>query len=186
VRQESRCLVALSVRYRAHAGRDVPCPPPLRRHWPWVNNSRNCKIPHRKARRVPFIQCACCLAKAYDGWHLQSPVGTRTGSCGANGISFSVSALSHRGHESGQDLPAFRPITFSDQHSYSDDNRPVLGRILPIVNTGDWVERLCSVSPGEVTDIQLRIKDETDPRKSWRLCSESDCVCGGWYKAVDQ
>lgn len=38
---------------------------------------------------------------------------------------------------------------------------PVLGRILPIVDTVDWVERLAK-TPG-VTDIQLRIKDETDP-----------------------
>lgn len=38
---------------------------------------------------------------------------------------------------------------------------PVLGRILPIVDTVEWVEQL-SKTPG-VIDIQLRIKDETEP-----------------------
>jgi thiamine-phosphate diphosphorylase len=45
----------------------------------------------------------------------------------------------------------------------TDDSIPVLGRILPIVDTVDWVERLAK-TPG-VTDIQLRIKDEKDPDK---------------------
>jgi thiamine-phosphate diphosphorylase len=44
-----------------------------------------------------------------------------------------------------------------------DETIPMLGRILPIVDTVDWVERLAQ-TPG-VTDIQLRIKDEKDPKK---------------------
>lgn len=44
----------------------------------------------------------------------------------------------------------------------TDTNKdPILGRILPIVDTVEWVEKLAS-TPG-ITDIQLRIKDETDP-----------------------
>ena len=47
--------------------------------------------------------------------------------------------------------------------SVDTDDEPVLGRILPIVDTVEWVEKLTK-TPG-ITDIQLRIKDETDPDK---------------------
>jgi thiamine-phosphate diphosphorylase len=54
--------------------------------------------------------------------------------------------------------PAFRRL---NAFGRAKPDQPTLGRILPIVDTVDWVERLTK-TPG-ITDIQLRIKDETDP-----------------------
>jgi len=48
--------------------------------------------------------------------------------------------------------------------SNDSDSSLRLGRILPIVDTVEWVKRLCN-TPG-VTDIQLRIKGQTDPKDS--------------------
>jgi hydroxymethylpyrimidine kinase/phosphomethylpyrimidine kinase/thiamine-phosphate diphosphorylase len=63
------------------------------------------------------------------------------------------------------DAPAFRQMkaygSQSEPDDVDDDGVPTLGRILPIVDTVEWVARLAQ-TPG-VTDIQLRIKDETDP-----------------------
>jgi thiamine-phosphate diphosphorylase len=53
---------------------------------------------------------------------------------------------------------AFRRM---NSHDRTNTDAPTLGTILPIVDTVDWVERLTK-TPG-ITDIQLRIKDETDP-----------------------
>ena len=52
---------------------------------------------------------------------------------------------------------AFRRV-YSYSRAKTDES--TLGRILPIVDTVDWVKRLTK-TPG-ITDIQLRIKDETD------------------------
>lgn len=54
--------------------------------------------------------------------------------------------------------PAFRRMS---SFGRTKTDQPTLGRILPIVDTVYWVERLTKI-PG-ITDIQLRIKDETDP-----------------------
>jgi thiamine-phosphate diphosphorylase len=65
---------------------------------------------------------------------------------------------------------------FRQRDSESGDDRPTLGRILPIVDTGDWVERLCRVPEG-VTDVQLRVKDETDPAKISEIVQKSQAFC---------
>jgi hypothetical protein len=172
--------------------RDVPCPPPLRRHWPWVKQQQELQDTASTRRDgVPFID-ACCLAKAY-GRLAFTKSGQGPGP-GADGISFSVSALSHRGHESGQDLPAFRPISLFGSTFIFERQSSVLGRILPIVNTGDWVERLCSVSQASSDGHSTAHQDETDPRKSWRCAaSRTACAAAGirlwindyWQAAVE-
>lgn len=70
------------------------------------------------------------------------------------------------------DDPAFCPMK---SFSTDDDNRPMLGRILPVVDTVEWVERLAQ-TPG-VTDIQLRIKDESDPKKILQKSCQCQELC---------
>jgi thiamine-phosphate diphosphorylase len=72
------------------------------------------------------------------------------------------------------DPPGFRSMkTYSSGEL--DDDTPVLGRILPIVDTVEWVERLAQI-PG-VTDIQLRIKDETEPDRIADRASTCQKIC---------
>jgi hydroxymethylpyrimidine kinase/phosphomethylpyrimidine kinase/thiamine-phosphate diphosphorylase len=127
---------------------------------------------------------ACCLAKAYvtAGIYTGVQLGQGPGPVGQTEFPSQFQHYPTVAMNPDKDLPVFRPMkAFSDQHLDSDDNRPVLGRILPIVNTGDWVERLCLESvPGEeggVTDIQLRIKNETDPAKILEIVQRSQTAC---------
>lgn len=50
-----------------------------------------------------------------------------------------------------------------------------LGKILPIVNNEEWVERLSKIA--EITDIQLRIKGETDEDKIFELVDACQKIC---------
>ena len=104
---------------------------------------------------------ACCLAKAYvtAGIYEGIPLGQGPGPVAQT--SFPDNARHYpsivldptRGYER-----PFRAL-LSDQDGSSDE----LGRILPIVDTAEWVERLCQIKG--VTDLQLRIKNETDPTR---------------------
>ena len=122
---------------------------------------------------------ACCLAKAYvtAGIYSGVPLGQGPGpvahtefpSLHQHFPSVAISPVTN--------LPAFRPMkAFRQRDSESGDDRPTLGRILPIVDTGDWVERLCRVPEG-VTDVQLRVKDETDPAKISEIVQKSQAFC---------
>jgi hydroxymethylpyrimidine kinase/phosphomethylpyrimidine kinase/thiamine-phosphate diphosphorylase len=120
---------------------------------------------------------ACCLAKAYvtAGIYAGVQLGQGPGPVAQTEFPSLFQHYPTVAMNPDKDPPAFRPMkAFSNQHS--DDNRPVLGRILPIVNTGDWVEQLCQVPEG-VTDIQLRIKDETDPAKILEIVQRSQTAC---------
>jgi hydroxymethylpyrimidine kinase/phosphomethylpyrimidine kinase/thiamine-phosphate diphosphorylase len=123
---------------------------------------------------------ACCLAKAYvtAGIYTGVQLGQGPGPVAQTEFPSQFQHYPTVAMNPDKDLPAFRPMkAFSDQ-SHSDDDRPFLGRILPIVNTGDWVERLCAVSGDDgVTDIQLRIKDETDPAKILEIVQRSQTAC---------
>jgi thiamine-phosphate diphosphorylase len=52
---------------------------------------------------------------------------------------------------------------------------PALGRILPIVDTTEWVERLCAT--GGVTDVQLRIKGEHSNEQILHLIRKCQDAC---------
>jgi hydroxymethylpyrimidine kinase/phosphomethylpyrimidine kinase/thiamine-phosphate diphosphorylase len=122
---------------------------------------------------------ACCLAKAYvtAGIYTGVQLGQGPGPVGQTEFPSQFQHYPTVAMNPNENLPAFRPMkAFSEQQLDSDDNRPVLGRILPIVNTCDWVERLCLVPDG-VTDIQLRIKDETDPAKILKIVQQSQTAC---------
>jgi hydroxymethylpyrimidine kinase/phosphomethylpyrimidine kinase/thiamine-phosphate diphosphorylase len=119
---------------------------------------------------------ACCLAKAYvtAGIHAGVQLGQGPGPVAQTEFPSHYQHYPTVALNPDKDLPAFRAMkAFSD---HSNDDRPVLGRILPIVNTSDWVKRLCQVPEG-VTDIQLRIKDETDPTKILEIVQQSQAAC---------
>ena len=88
--------------------------------------------------------------------------------------------------------PAFRRMRAFDNKS-EDTDEPILGRILPIVDTVEWVEKLAS-TPG-ITDIQLRIKDETDSdrilervKMCQKMCKNANVrlwINDFWKAAVD-
>lgn len=109
---------------------------------------------------------ACCLAKSYVTAGIY------------NGVQYGKGPgpVAHTQFPSSWQHYASLVQTPTDGHAFpvlksfasqTDDNnnneQPVLGCILPVVDTVEWVEKL-SQTPG-VTDIQLRVKDETDPVK---------------------
>jgi hydroxymethylpyrimidine kinase/phosphomethylpyrimidine kinase/thiamine-phosphate diphosphorylase len=105
---------------------------------------------------------ACCLGKAYIAAGIQRGVqlGKGPGPVVQTQFPSSHEHFPTVAVDPTSDTPCFRPMkAYSSENT--DDSIPVLGRILPIVDTVDWVERLAK-TPG-VTDIQLRIKDEKDP-----------------------
>ena len=107
---------------------------------------------------------ACCLAKAYISAGIQRGIqlGKGPGPVAQTQFPSSHEHFPTIAVDPTSDTPCFRPMKAYSSGN-TDDSIPVLGRILPIVDTVDWVERLAK-TPG-VTDIQLRIKDEKDPDK---------------------
>lgn len=107
---------------------------------------------------------ACCLAKAYVSAGIKRGVQLGKGPGPVAHTEFPSSSENFPSivTDPMDDSPGFRQMKAycSDE---TDGSAPVLGRILPIVDTVEWVERLAK-TPG-VTDIQLRIKDETEPDK---------------------
>jgi thiamine-phosphate diphosphorylase len=107
---------------------------------------------------------ACCLAKAYVAAGIQR--GVQLGQ-GPGPVVHTEFPSTHEHYPSIVQDPTTTTSTshFPTMLAYrhqsinsSDDKVPTLGRILPIVDTVEWVERLAK-TPG-VTDIQLRIKDK--------------------------
>ena len=115
---------------------------------------------------------ACCLAKAYVSAGIQR--GVRVGK-GPGPVAQTVFPSSYENFPTVAANPTEDEQPFRSMRSYSADHsdHPKLGRILPIVDTVQWVDRL-SKTPG-VTDIQLRIKDLTDPKEiveRVKICQE--------------
>ena len=122
---------------------------------------------------------ACCLAKAYVTAGIYNGVQYGMGPGPVAHTQFPSSWQHYVSLvPSPTDSPAFVPLK-SHAAGMTDNNGPTLGRILPVVDTVEWVEQLCK-TPG-VTYIQLRIKDESDPRKILErvvLCQEM-CKAAG-------
>jgi len=59
--------------------------------------------------------------------------------------------------------------------SEEDKDTVTLGKVLPILNNQEWVERLSLLD--EITDIQLRIKDETDEDKIFEIVQNCQEIC---------
>jgi hydroxymethylpyrimidine kinase/phosphomethylpyrimidine kinase/thiamine-phosphate diphosphorylase len=118
---------------------------------------------------------AACLAKAYVSCGIRHSCGLGSGPGPVAQTSFPSSWQDFPSIVSwdspasdGTHSSSFRPMQSYARHNAEESSNVtphndvistplVLGRILPIVDTVAWVQRLCQ-TPG-VTDIQLRIKD---------------------------
>jgi thiamine-phosphate diphosphorylase len=90
-------------------------------------------------------------------------------------------------------MRSYSSTTSQEKSAGLGSDVPVLGRILPIVDSVEWVERLCKV-PG-ITDLQLRIKGERSPEEIRQvvLRCQDRCQSSGvrlwindyWEAAVD-
>jgi hydroxymethylpyrimidine kinase/phosphomethylpyrimidine kinase/thiamine-phosphate diphosphorylase len=111
---------------------------------------------------------ACCLAKAYVSAGIQKSVQLGAGPGPVAQTEFPGS-WEHfptivTDPTGSSDTGSFCAMNaFSSTTDEDDDSGVVLGRIVPIVDTVDEIQRLAPISG--VTDIQLRIKDEKDPVK---------------------
>jgi hydroxymethylpyrimidine kinase/phosphomethylpyrimidine kinase/thiamine-phosphate diphosphorylase len=104
---------------------------------------------------------ACCLGKAYVTAGIGRGVGLGQGPGPVVHTTF-PSTFQHYPrialNPTSADIPAFIAMKAYGA-AHTDDSTPTLGRILPIVDTVDWVERLTETTG--ITDIQLRIKDDS-------------------------
>jgi thiamine-phosphate diphosphorylase len=126
-------------------------------------NERTKKESPKGATSSIQIVDACCLAKAYVSAGIQRGVQLGQGPGPVAHTEFPSSSENFPliAIDPASDFVGFRPLSSYASAKDKVDNVPVLGRILPIVDTVEWVEQLAK-TPG-VNDIQLRIKDETDP-----------------------
>ena len=128
---------------------------------------------------------ACCLAKAYVSRGIKRGIQLGSGPGPVAQTEFPGSwenfpsivtdrTMFTRGSDTKSSFGSFRKMrTFSAASESEQDSDVILGRILPIVDTPDQVEKLAQIRG--VTDIQLRIKDETDPLKIFervKACQE--------------
>lgn len=110
---------------------------------------------------------ACCLAKAYVSAGIQASL-----SLGGKGPGPVVHTEFPNSHEH------FPRIVVTER-------RPTFaswcGTILPIVDKLEWIQRLCSLnngsSPSRILDIQLRIKDETNPDRILDTVRRAQDLC---------
>jgi len=74
----------------------------------------------------------------------------------------------------------------ADGSNNDNQQQHQLGRILPIVDSVEWVERLCNVVMRhtakdddcvEIRDIQLRIKGQSDPNRILDMVQQSQALC---------
>lgn len=124
---------------------------------------------------------ACCLAKSYVSAGIYYGVQYGKGPGPVAHTEF-PSTSEHYASLTREPTKEEDQRSFCAMKSYSDttatttdDDRPTMGRILPVVDTVEWVERLTK-TPG-VTDIQLRIKDETDPAKILERSKQCQAMC---------
>ena len=113
---------------------------------------------------------ACCLAKAYVTAGIARAVQLGQGpgpvaqtcfpSSHETFVSIVQDPIDTTASESGfLTMKSFRDSQNGGQPTTIDkDSTPVLGRTYPIVDSAEWVERLCQLQG--ITDIQLRIKGE--------------------------
>ena len=120
---------------------------------------------------------ACCLAKAYVTAGVY--YGVKYGK-GPGPVAHTEFPSSFQHYPALVNSPSEEDTNhkFCAMKSFSekiDDERPVLGRILPVVDSVAWVERLAKTTG--VSDIQLRIKDETDPQRILQKSKDAQNIC---------
>jgi len=140
------------------------------------NERKTAESPKGSLSSIQIID-ACCLAKAYVSSGIQRGVqlGKGPGPVAQTGFPSTYQNFPCIAMDPASDFQDFRPMHSFQRSPESKDGVPILGRILPIVDTIEWVERL-SKTPG-VTDIQLRIKDETDPDRIADRAQKCEEMC---------
>ncbi|KAG7357088.1 thiamine monophosphate synthase [Nitzschia inconspicua] len=110
------------------------------------------------------IADACCLAKAYVSAGIQKGVqlGSGPGPVAQTGFPSSYENFPSivRNELQSRTMDDEHFVSITKYGGMDDTTTPQLGRILPIVDTVEWVQRLSQTAG--VTDIQLRIKDLSD------------------------
>jgi len=132
------------------------------------------------ATRAIHMIDACCLAKAYvtEGVGRGVQLGSGPGPVAhtffpSSFKSFPSVALDPKDGTSETFLK-MRSATTANYNSDGDDVI-TLGKLLPIVNNKEWIERLSPLD--EITDIQLRIKNEDDQDEILKIVEECQKVC---------
>ena len=143
---------------------------------------------------------ASCLAKAYVTSGIQQSVGLGQGPGPVAHTGFPSShetfpsirivpwnPLEKQEQPSGTFTPLlsyFASQTESQKKAQDPSKDEVMGRIYPIADSVEWVHRLCQV-PG-ITDIQLRLKGETDDARIAELVQQAQDFCTAASKAKEQ
>ena len=112
-----------------------------------------------------YLVDACCIAKAYVNAGIARGVqlGKGPGPVVHTGFPNSYKRFPTIALDANSAFtPSFLPMQsyHKSKSSGTSSSAVTLGRILPIVDTVEWIERL--VSTNGITDIQLRFKDTTD------------------------
>ena len=129
---------------------------------------------------------ACCLAKAYVTAGIER--GVQLGQGPGPVVHTTFPSTSQHFPSIVQDLTslqkskAFLPMKAFASAQDTTDERPTLGRILPIVDSVEWVERLCqinkdSTNTATIDDLQLRIKGETDQQRILEIVKQCQSLC---------
>ena len=118
---------------------------------------------------------ACCLAKAYvtSGIAHGAQLGKGPGPVAQTSFPSSYEHFPTIVQDPTQESLPFRPM--AAHGAVTDCDLPRLGRILPIVDTVEWVRRLCETEG--VEDIQLRIKGEASADDILIMVKEAQALC---------
>jgi thiamine-phosphate diphosphorylase len=120
---------------------------------------------------------ACCLAKAYVSAGIQRGVqlGKGPGPVAQTEFPSSFENFPCIAFEPTTELKAFLPTSTFSSHQKAPSHFPSLGRILPIVDSAEWVTKLARTDG--ITHIQLRIKDTNDPELIANRVAACQKVC---------
>mmetsp|Transcript_21831 Transcript_21831/g.47674 ORF Transcript_21831/g.47674 Transcript_21831/m.47674 type:complete len:618 (+) Transcript_21831:103-1956(+) len=132
------------------------------------------------AARAVYAIDACCLAKAYVTAGIGKGVQLGKGPGPVVHTKFPSSHLHFPSiildpKKKTSETPAFLPMVKAQAPSAESRDKAILGKILPIVDSAEWVERLAKVKG--ITDIQLRIKNEHDPERILATVKQSQKAC---------
>jgi len=139
------------------------------------------------AARSIYMIDACVLAKAYvtAGVARGVQLGSGPGPVLHTGFPstsrhFPAVALDPRSASSKGFLKMNSAVAVSATGTNTNDENDdgttlTLGKLLPIVDDVEWMERLTKLD--EITDIQLRIKGETDEEKIFALVQKCQDIC---------
>lgn len=126
------------------------------------------------ARTSIGIVDACCLAKAYVTAGIYR--GTQLGK-GPGPVEQTSFPCEHQHFPAIATDPRTDPSPFLPMQAYDGtrDGTLRLGRILPIVDSVEWVKQLCSTAG--IEDIQLRIKGDLTEQEIAAMVRQAQAVC---------